>query len=580
MRNDEMLLQPRAILRAAINRICRISGADPLDQDSTVRSELKQAGQIVVIFALMLTVLIGLVGIAIDTTYAWREELLVQRAADAASLAGVVYMPGNFNGASPSATSTAIAEAGMNGFPNSSNTISVKKVDLNPYELDVSITTQIPTFFSRIFGINTFTVTRLSKAVYVLPVPMGSPENYYGSFGQYKMCTSSSSCDTSDTTVTLTGPSNEPMTARGFWGSELTQGAAFQNGDAYLPKFNVPGTPPTGTNPQQDTTNYYDYAVYMPPGTSAGHVWIFDPGFCATDGRHGTGDRWFEGTNAVSVWYKLYNTNNSPYNLAAQTFLGSSGSFFANMKSADSLAGGSPSGSVTECKTGTTSSTSDPRYYHNKWWDLTAYIGTTLSGGTGGTTYRIRTTTDPGDTSQDSTDATNDFAIFASATGGSPQVYGIGSIQMYTPLTKNTSSTFYMAQISQQAGAGKTVEINLWDPGDTNSVPATMKVLQPTTSGWSAASMTWTANRLASTGSNCVGGSGSSIQTNNGGTSFFNGCWVHISIVVPITYTAPQSGWWKIEYDMGNCTGSGSACYSTDETTWQVDIRGNPVHLI
>jgi hypothetical protein len=204
----------------------------------------------------------------------------------------------------------------------------------------------------------------------------------------------------------------------------------------------------------------------------------------------------------------------------------------------------------------------------------------TLSGGASGTTYRIRTTTDPGGTTQDGSNGTNDFAIFVSATGGTPQVSGIGAMQMYSPLKQNTTSTFYLAQIDRPSGAGKTIEISLFDPGDTNNVTANMKVLQPTTSGWSAVNMNWTAVRVTSAGSNCTGGSGSQILTSSGGTSRYNGCWLTIDIALDIGYTAPQSGWWKIEYDMTTCSTGSTGCVATDETTWQVSIRGNPVHLI
>jgi hypothetical protein len=60
---------------------------------------------------------------------------------------------------------------------------------------------------------------------------------------------------------------------------------------------------------------------------------------------------------------------------------------------------------------------------------------------------------------------------------------------------------------------------------------------------------------------------------------------VTIEIVIPDDYTAPhpssdtvtsQGGWWKILYDMGGS----SSDYSTDLTTWQVELRGNPVHLV
>lgn len=555
-----MPLYPRAVLRAGLNRIQRAVGSDPLDRDATVVDEMKQAGQIVVIFALMLTVLIGLVGIAIDSTYAWRQALAIQRAADSASLAGVVYEPGS----DTTAKNTARAEAKQNGFVDGSNaTVSFPR-PATTRELDVTITAQVPTFFSRIFGIDEWTVSRTSKAVYILPVPMGSPENYYGSFGSYKV---------NNKSVALKGPSNETMNARGFWGSVLTQGADIVNGDAYMPKFNGSGANP---NPQ-DTTNYYNYAVYMPPGSTGGRVWIFDPGFCDTDQVQGTGETWFSGTGGVSTWYQLYNTNNQPYSLGSQTLLGTSGSMFTNESYSDSSEGGSGGSS---CKAGAITKITNGEYYHNKWWELTGSQGAnqTLSGGAGGTTYRIHVTTDPGDSSQDSVNGQNNFAIFASATGGSPEVYGIGAMQMYTPLPGNTDSTFYLAQIDQQSGAGKTVEISLWDPGDTGNLTAALSIQQPTASGWSPINFTWTAQKVASSGANCTGssiGSVASVTTSSGGSHYFNGCWLTLDVVISTTYTAPQSGWWKINYHMS--AGSGN---STDETTWQVSIRGNPVHIV
>ena len=57
-------------------------------------------------------------------------------------------------------------------------------------------------------------------------------------------------------------------------------------------------------------------------------------------------------------------------------------------------------------------------------------------------------------------------------------------------------------------------------------------------------------------------------------TPRFQGCWLTIQIPIPTTYTAPQPGWWKIQYNIGTGTGA------SDLTTWQVEIRGNPVHLV
>jgi hypothetical protein len=60
---------------------------------------------------------------------------------------------------------------------------------------------------------------------------------------------------------------------------------------------------------------------------------------------------------------------------------------------------------------------------------------------------------------------------------------------------------------------------------------------------------------------------------------------VNIEIPLPITYDAPhpssdtvatEGGWWKIRYNMSGATTS----FSTDLTTWEVAVRGNPVHLV
>jgi len=251
------------------------------------------------------------------------------------------------------------------------------------------------------------------------------------------------------------------------------------------------------------------------------------------------------------------------------------------MKYSDSDQGGS-GGSA--CTASPLTNQSDTRYWHDKWWELTGAQGANqqLSGGADGRTYRVHVTTDPGDTSQDSTNAVNNYAIFASDSGPSPQVYGIGSMQMYSPLPTNTSSTFYLAQIDQQSGAGKTIEINLWDSGDTADLTASLSVLKPCvgTNCWTpVTNMNWTA---VPTGSGAVchagdhGGPVASILTSKNGTHYYNSCWLTISIVIPSDYTAPQSGWWKITYAMSG----GTKPSSTDETTWQVNIRGNPVHLI
>ena len=124
------------------------------------------------------------------------------------------------------------------------------------------------------------------------------------------------------------------------------------------------------------------------------------------------------------------------------------------------------------------------------------------------------------------------------------------------------------------------MEITLWDPGDTNPLSASVEILVPNAGGWAATALDYTAAKgttnAGAANCNALTGTGvSSIQTNVGATNgTFNGCWLTIQIPIPTTYTAQQSGWWKIRYTMN---GNGT---SNDVTTWKVQIRGNPVHLI
>jgi hypothetical protein len=717
----------------------------------------RSRGQIVVIFAISVMAFVGLCAIVIDVSWYWASSLRMQRAADAAALAGVIRLPADFTGAQ----TLARAESRKNGFEDGVDGVSVTPIQdpTNNRRLRVTITADIGTFFARVIGVNSFHTSRSSKAEYVLPVPMGSPENYYGVYGLVRHCSTAvagtvcnqtggtteyppptsytdtttsyftpssapsgtwttptnttssnnayatsitanqyqtfgtfnialnstvtaikgievsaemsktgtgASCQiqfelsgdnrvtyttgagtgvklspnltTTDTytslggptdlwgkaagywttsrlnntnfwvraraiktttaacaaaaviridhlrvrvtydydvtnpsiftpdTVNVAGPQGQVLTPRGFWGMMLTQGAETIAGDAYLPKYDTAG----GTvNPNYDAVNYYNYAIEMAAGSTGGSVWIYDPGFCAGALTTGLGDTWIGSKVPISSFYDLYDTMGTPYDLTDDTLVPgfSSGNTFKNQDGSDPALSGSGGSGIAGCDA-----------YHLGWYQL----GTsTLAGGAAGHTYRMHTrTTDPNfPNDQLNANARNGWALFTRVTGGTaPRVYGIGAMEMYTPLPSSTSSEFYLAQI-EAAHAGKTMEIRLFDAGDTNQ-DANIQILIPTSGGWSATNFNYTAAKgtTNSGATNCNSSAGtnvSNVVTYQSGASRFNGCWITIQIPIPTTYTAPQSGWWKIRYNM---TGSGST--ATDITTWQVQIRGNPVHLI
>ena len=717
-------------------------------EGSRDRGRRRSRGQVLVIFALSAFVFVGMCAVVVDVAWYWANTLRVQRAADAAALAGAVLLPGKVDTGSDNAYLRATNEAKKNGYVTTAGGATVTPIQDslavdggNPRQLDVTITAPVPTFFMRVFGINSINATRSAKAEYVLPVPMGSPQNYYGvglfiaaldqtgfksgspagagwttpqnadgnnnnqyasspttsgakqSWGTFGLLSApnafpagdpvdgievqlrakyagtgsptsgcqiqvqlswdggsnwSPSSPTSATTITLGSseasftlgsatsttdwsghtwtqadladgrltvrltfnkqscgsgryarvdtlqvqatsqagprpvyaPDGTLLAPQNFWGAMQSQGAPNIQGDAFMTKYQSRSPSSlNGVDSDQDPDayfdplTYYNYGVDIPANATNGEVWLFDPGFCEVSTSQGTGESWtvggsngYSSAQPVSAFYELYDKIDPPYS-PSDVPVASSGNTFKDLSLDDSTLGGSNgSGSCQGLA------------WHDGWWRLASG----LTGGPDGTTYRLHTHTDGSD--QNNTTALNAFAIWATATGGTPSVYGNGAMEAYVRLPGGQASQFYLAQIAS-VHAGKTMQIDLWDPGDTGALSASLQILQPTSGGYVPASFTYTTSRgtTDSGASSCpASGSGTSVTTNTGGNSLFNGCWLRITIVLDDNYAAPtppgetQGGWWKIKYTMGGSTSS----YSTDLTTWKVQILGNPVHLI
>jgi hypothetical protein len=513
----------------------------------------KEAGQIIVIFALMLTALIGLIGIAIDVTFAWRTGLQIQRAADAGSLAGVVYLPGDL----ATATTRAKAEVTRNGYTgNATTSVAVAQNPANDHQLDVTVTAQAQTFFVRVFGIDHWTITRKSRAAFVMPVPMGSPLAYYG-VGCFVLASPATNPACSVAGNNGVGASGVPggYSSLGAWGAIITKGGDESNGDAYAPAHNG------GANNLLYDPDGYFYAVVLPAG---GSIQVFDPGFCQMGsnpsgaGSYGAGDHWIGTANTpVSTYYNLWDTHNVPLIPSSWTLTGnSSGTLFENQKGMDTANGGS--GGTGGCDAN-----------HNKWW--------TLASGLAAGTYEVEvSTTNPNNSAiNSSTNAENMFSLLAVG-GGSPNIYGQSRMAVYNNLASG-GQQFYMAKVDQTTGAGKTLAIDLFDVGDVGG-DSYLQILSPDGTGGTQKLVTnfsYTSDaNCTGTSDSCTGTGRSQIQTYLSGKQAFNNTWIHISIPLGTSYGSTglwQGGWWQIKYVVAK---------GNDTTTWSVNVRGNPVHLV
>jgi Flp pilus assembly protein TadG len=165
-------LELRAMMRTSMSSASAPSPATGRDRRRFSR------GQIAIIFAGSILTFVALCAVVVDVSWYWANTLRVQRAADAAALAGAVYLP-NDKG---TAFAEARAAAKRNGYADGVDGITVTPTvdDNDPRQLDVQIDGTVSAFFAHALGINGWGVTRVGEGVFIQPVEMGSPLAYYG----------------------------------------------------------------------------------------------------------------------------------------------------------------------------------------------------------------------------------------------------------------------------------------------------------------------------------------------------------------------------------------------------------------
>lgn len=569
-------------------------------------------GQVLVIFAGAAFVLFALMALVIDMSWFWANTLKIQRAADAAAMAGAVWLPGDVN----KATSGARTEATKNGYTTAGGGCATGTVCVTPTQdardpdqLNVTVTAPVPTFFMRVLGIQSVMATRTAKAVYVQKLPMGSPLNYYGVYQDCKVSGTSINC------VNLPNATGVgTLTSQGFFGAVEGQGANRSTGDAFATGYNSdPTANSTATSGglivQQYDPNGYEYQVKVTAGGST--LYVYDPTFCATTsgpggGHLGAGDHWLSTTNhsapvAVSTYFLLFNTNGTNFTTTDDTLVAQSGNLFKGEQQVDksaayslaSAAGGSDNnfsdgteptlGSTTNCAAGVITNPATGGYWHNTWWPMAS--------GLAAGTYRLQvTTTDPVNATLNENQAFENMWSLEVVGGGTPTIAGSGRMVTYANI-QSGSQLFYLSQIDRTA-AGKTLEIDLFDPGDVGD-KAWLQIYSPDGNVYRPATFNWTADSYASAGHKsgmgvtCIQTYGNSTAitppagcpNDTSGGQFFQNSWIKITMVLPAGYGStgltppgePAAGWWKVKYTVNK---------GNDTTTWMVSLHGQPVHLV
>lgn len=544
-----------------------------------------ERGYVMTMFALLLVPLLLMAGFAVDVGSWYSRTSDMQKAADAAALAGVVWLPDL-----DEARTVALDVAKRNGFDNADSNISitVEKSAVAPRRLVVRIRdTTVGSFFYEGVGGSDLDLSRTSFAEYTTPIPLGSPRNFFGLGSVLDR-------------YTATG-----MTPEFLYQSVNPYCTDKVNGDRYQSGFN--GTCSGSANGEYRSEGYSMYIEAKEGRTSDIEVRLFDarynednagtPTCRPTFDRNYTtlsstrtvygeilywnGSRWVElgvGESATARYVRYKNGETCTYPEPGIDDFRQSGNddyTFTLYSADDTPLDDTDNPAVPGCTETFSHDTPFDGYAFlgSERWNTLCTISTTAPDGK----YILRVSNQGSSSGNPENDGSNQWGLVARYTAATddglcdgrndsmcPRVYGTDAISVKAD-SEATQASFYLAEIGPEH-AGKKLRIELFDPGEGGN---NLRIMAPTgPNSWAVAPVTWT-----STGASPSSGSGTQIDVTG---SRFNGRLLEITVDLT-GYSPPAGGvndWWQIEYNFT------SGADVTDRTTWSAEILGDPVHLI
>jgi hypothetical protein len=240
-----------------------------------------QKGQVLLIFALTAVVVFAIMGLAIDAGISYLHSDQQAKAAAAAALSGVAYLPGDYT----SAQREALLTAQRNGYTTNSLsgtsavTVAVSQPANTTNELKVAITAPAPVYFLDLFGFGKHLVTSSALAEYLPPIQLGQPgnslgttEDQVGKTGYYFLRTEGYGNPRSEGDAFTPTPTDSNSACGGSCTAsppDVHQISCIAGNDSC-----------TGTYPgmRVNDTGGYDYLIYVPPGGTA-DVKVDSPSF-------------------------------------------------------------------------------------------------------------------------------------------------------------------------------------------------------------------------------------------------------------------------------------------------------------
>jgi hypothetical protein len=554
----------------------------------------------VALTALILVPLLAFAGLAVDLGGWYAQAAHVQRAADAASLAGVPRLS--------QSEALAVAEArrvaALNGFVHGRDGVAVDVARVGAQELRVTISVdEVPQYLTRPFR-DRVGVSRTSTSERVLPVPLGSARNFLGTNLLMPNVNHREGFALAMNGYCTPREQGDRITARAD--AAFVPGSGFQSCQPGSPNHVQP-------NPEHSPHGYF-YAVEIPQGYSGGSIQIqvYDGPNCRVTGSIG-------------------NNTGAPRDLS----LGRPFDTRFRVRDADNIdplratvlgdvvvPGGTKSaGGNTVCSVASALGNTNPpagsggvACTGNRW----AFCWRTLPGGNiatprPGDVYfvQIQPQTPSTHNQQDDSNAfslrvlrngtfspcTSDIGESLLFPGGNVadcvNVYGLTHLGVFANIA-GASASFYLADIGPQHN-GKQLEVTLWDTGEGAS---TIELLRPDANvpGGVPVAFDWQVLCLDASDPPCpteaapsapqgwgvhrgvtsidVSGSGTQAGPNRISSSRYNGRFLRLTVQLPDDIATAYGGrtWWRVRYT--------TATAPTDRTTWSVTVSGDPVRLI
>lgn len=579
-------------------------------REALVEGDNRERGVVLAFLALVLFALIAFAGLAVDVGNWWWTAQKVQKAADAAAMAGVTYLPEDF----PTAQNVAKDVAGRNGYKAGARTTITSQIDDRPTELRVTIETEVDNFFTGILGFKTTKIKRTAVADYAGAVPMGSPASYIGN----------------DPELGKT----EPARLQKLWINIAGRAATKISGDRYTAGacnssvfgcttsnneylFDRAGTSNEGyrftvTVDSIQAGKDFEIQIYDPAfiytgdhctanmPTASESAWLqntygaTDPFYADAAARYSravngvgndycTGDQDISGRNLHTA-YIVREPDNTPWNDLDNPVVQSATCEPVNFRPIDTplfkyLNPMDPAYDPTGQPR--SSDAAYVRKYFHRWATVCRIPAGSVK--TGDYVLQVRTNHKPTTPllydPAVSTGGHNRFAIRAGFTstpegvpnGSGVKVFASGKLPIYVNSGSDATPTFHLARITPSA-ANRVLRLEFYDIGDVGSGGSVnMQVIPPADSGMSNFSgcVFKRDGMSASTSSNC---------TFTGMTSsVYNGHMVSVSIPIPAGYNCAHDSdagcWLKVRLSFNNAT-------PADTTTWSATIDGDPVRLI